>query len=61
MTLKLNTKIQKLKTEKLSLVLMLRELYDHAEYCGWVDNWESEGAYSNNLPERAEQLLARLE
>ena len=44
-------------TEALTKVLL--ECYEHLNYCGWGDSWESEGAYFRLLPERTEAVLKR--
>lgn len=36
---------------------LLKESYDHHEYCGWGDTWERECARDSKLPERIQKAL----
>ncbi len=51
--------IDKPSNQELALAKMLREVVDHADYCGWGDAWERACAHDCKLPSRAEDLLEK--
>lgn len=40
-----------------TLKALLKESYDHHEYCGWGDSWERECARDSDLPGRIQEAL----